>query len=90
MPVASIEVEGSQAVGVTLENGERLEADVIVANADLPYVYSELLPDDGTAARLANKKYTSSALMFYWGLKGGRSAACSGASVIKPSSTAQP
>jgi phytoene desaturase len=75
MPVARIEVEGSRAVGVTLENGERLEADVVIANADLPYVYAELLPDDGTAARLANKKYTSSALMFYWGLKGERSAA---------------
>ncbi len=75
MPVARIDVEGSRAVGVTLENGERLEADVVVANADLPYVYAELLPDDGTAARLANKKYTSSALMFYWGLKGERSAA---------------
>ena len=74
-PVARIEVEGSRAVGVTLADGMRLPADIVVANADLPYVYAELLPDDGTAARLASKKYTSSALMFYWGLKGARPAA---------------
>jgi phytoene desaturase len=74
-PVARIEVGGSRAVGVTLADGMRLTADVFVANADLPYVYAELLPDDGTAARLASKKYTSSALMFYWGLKDARPAA---------------
>lgn len=72
-PVLSIDVDGSIATGVTLENKEKLKADIIVANADLPYVYSSLLPNDGTANKLAKKKYTSSALMFYWGIKGGRS-----------------
>jgi phytoene desaturase len=72
-PVSQIEVEGSRASGVTLESGERLEADVIIANADLPYVYSELLPEDRYTARLARKRYSSSALMFYWGVKGKRS-----------------
>ncbi|MFC1713328.1 phytoene desaturase family protein [Candidatus Poribacteria bacterium] len=72
-PVSSIDVDGSQAKGVTLEDGRSLTADVVVANADLPYVYSELLPDDGTAKRLRNKKYSSSAIMFYWGIKGERS-----------------
>jgi phytoene desaturase len=28
------------------------------------------LPDDGTAAKLDRKRYTSATLMFYWGLKG--------------------
>lgn len=69
-PVASIEVEGERATGVVLEDGNRLEADVIVANADLPYVYRHLLPDDGTARRLDRMKYTSSAIMFYWGVEG--------------------
>ncbi len=59
--------------GVTLENKEKLKADIVIANADLPYVYSKLLPDDGTADKLAKKKYTSSAIMFYWGIKGERS-----------------
>ncbi len=69
-PVASINVEGNRATGVTLTDGERVSADIIVANADLPYVYDELLPDDGSAARLKKMKYTSSALMFYWGVRG--------------------
>lgn len=74
-PVARINIEGNRATGVTLADGERLGADVIVANADLPYVYAQLLPDDGSAAKLARKRYTSSTLMFYWGIKGERSAA---------------
>ena len=58
---------------MTLADGKQLKADIVIANADLPYVYSELLPDDGSAARLAKKRFTSSALMFYWGVKGERS-----------------
>ena len=72
-PVSRIDIEGSRAVGVTLEDGGHLKADIIVANADLPYVYSELLPHDGTVKSLEKKKYSSSALMFYWGVKGDRS-----------------
>ena len=72
-PVARINVAGGRAEGVTLENGITVKADVVVANADLPYVYSSLLPDDSTAARLSRRKYTSSALMFYWGVKGEKS-----------------
>lgn len=67
--VARIDVAGARAIGVTLAAGERLRADAVVANADLPYVYAQLLPDDGTARRLADKKYTSSALMFYWAVR---------------------
>ncbi|HTX91658.1 MAG TPA: phytoene desaturase family protein [Anaerolineales bacterium] len=73
LAVSKINVEGSRATGVTLEDGNVMSAEVVVANADLPYAYSNLLPDDGSAARLARKKYTSSALMFYWGVKGERS-----------------
>lgn len=67
-PVAKIEVVGNRAEGVLLEDGRRLNADLVLANADLPYVYSELLPDQGLARKMEAKKYTSSALMFYWGV----------------------
>lgn len=73
VPVAHIDVDAGRASGVTLADGERLTADIVIANADLPYVYAQLLPDDGTAARLAVKRYSSSALMFYWGVRGARS-----------------
>jgi len=72
-PVKQINVEGRKTTGITLEDGSRIPADIVIANADLPYVYDQLLPDDGTAARLSQKKYTSSTLMFYWGVKGERS-----------------
>jgi phytoene desaturase len=71
-PVARIDIAGERATGVTLDDGTRVKADLVVANADLPYVYQHLLPDDGSAAKLARKKYTSSALMFYWGVSGER------------------
>jgi phytoene desaturase len=71
--VRGIQVNGRRAEGVSLEDGTFVKADVVVANADLPYVYSNLLPDDGSAERLARKKFTSSALMFYWGVQGEKS-----------------
>jgi phytoene desaturase len=71
--VKSIDIEGGKAAGITLEGGERMKADLVIANADLPYVYKELLPEDGSAQKLFMKKYTSSALMFYWGVKGPKS-----------------
>ena len=67
-PVVQINVDGRRATGVTLADGRQIRADVVVANADLPYVYHTLLPDDGTAQRLERKKYGCSAVMFYWSL----------------------
>jgi phytoene desaturase len=67
-PVQRIEVEGNRATGVVLEDGSLLTAEVIIANADLPYVYSQLLPDKAAAERLERLRYTCSAIMFYWGV----------------------
>jgi len=67
-PVEKILVEGGRATGVTLAGGRSLPADVVVANADLGYVYRSLLPDDGTAGRIDKMEYGCSTIMFYWGL----------------------
>ncbi|HEV8190906.1 MAG TPA: phytoene desaturase family protein [Ktedonobacterales bacterium] len=67
-PVSRIEVDGTRAHGVVLADGRRLEADVIVANADLPYVYEHLLPPDALATRLAHKQYSCSTVSFFWGV----------------------
>jgi phytoene desaturase len=67
-PVKQIEVDRSRATGVILQDGSHLSADLIVANADLPYVYRHLLPDKADADRLERLKYTCSAIMFYWGM----------------------
>jgi phytoene desaturase len=67
-PVARIDCAGRRAEGVTLADGRQMHADVVVANADLPYVYSSLLPHDGMASRLQRKRYSCSTIMFYWGV----------------------
>ncbi len=67
-PVDRILIEGQRAAGVILKDGRRMQADVVVANADLPYVYRHLLPEDGNRKRFSKKKHGCSALVFYWGL----------------------
>jgi phytoene desaturase len=68
-PVARILVDGKRTSGVELAGGERVEADVVLANADLPYVYEHLLPRNESAIkRLNSLKYTCSTLMFFWGV----------------------
>jgi phytoene desaturase len=67
-PVEKILVNGNLVSGVELADGQRINADIVVANADLGYVYRQLLPDDGEASRIDHKEYGCSTLMFYWGL----------------------
>ncbi len=67
-PVEEILIENDRATGVRLVDGSNLAADIIIANADLPYVYNHLLPKNKEGERLEGKKYTCSAIMFYWGV----------------------
>ncbi len=67
-PVEKILVKGDRATGVLLSAGQNLQADIVIANADLGYVYRQLLPRDGMAARIDRKEYGCSTVMFYWGL----------------------
>ena len=66
--VERIDVNGTYARGVILADGHRLDADAILANADLPYVYQDLLPKDGLADQLARKRFSCSAISFFWGV----------------------
>jgi phytoene desaturase (3,4-didehydrolycopene-forming) len=65
--VERIALNGNSARGVMV-NGQLLEADAVLANADLPYVYHNLLPQDGQAKTLSHKKYSCSVISFFWGL----------------------
>ena len=67
-PVGKIRVNQHEAIGITLEDGTEINADVIVANADLPYVYRKLLPDKRKSAKIDKLKYSCSALCYHWGL----------------------
>jgi len=66
-PVRRIEIEGGRASGVVLD-GRLLPADVVVANADLPYVYRRLLPDRAAAEAMGRKTFSGSTISFFWGL----------------------
>ena len=68
MPVDKITVEKDKARSIILENGDEIKAGIIVANADLPYVYRELLPDKKRSARIDGLKYSCSAISFHWAL----------------------
>jgi phytoene desaturase len=66
--VERIDVNTMHARGVLLADGSRLDANVVLANADLPYVYQKLLPQDGMAKALTRKQYSCSAISFFWGV----------------------
>ncbi len=67
-PVKNIRVTGRKADSVILEDGSEIRADIIIANADLPYVYRKLLPDRRKSRRLDRMKYSCSAICYHWGL----------------------
>lgn len=67
-PVSSVIVNRNRSEGVILEDGREIKADMVVANADLPYVYRNLLPDKKESRRLDKMNYSCSAICFHWAL----------------------
>jgi phytoene desaturase len=66
--VSRIEIKEKKAEGIILTDGTKVKADIIVANADLPFVYRKLLPDKRKSAHIDRMKYSCSAICFHWGL----------------------
>ena len=66
--VGRIDTNATHARGVRLADGGRLDADVVLANADLPYVYQNLLPQDGMVKALSRKRFSCSVISFFWGM----------------------
>jgi len=69
-PVSKISLSDDQkrATGVVLANGEKLEADVVLVNADLIYSYNNLLPESPYAKKLLTKPASCSSISFYWSM----------------------
>ena len=67
-PVAKIQTDGDHVNGMILQNGQTVMADLVIANADLPYVYRELLPDKRKSNRIEKLRYSCSAIVIHWGL----------------------
>jgi phytoene desaturase len=66
--VEKISVNGNRAQAVELDDQQRMEADVILANADLPYVYRDLLPQDNFSEKISRKRFSCSVVSFFWGV----------------------
>lgn len=68
-PVKEVNFQGKTATGVTLENGEVLEADHVVMNADYAHAMVTLMNGHSKEpAEMAGKKFSCSAFMLYLGL----------------------
>ncbi|KAL3420038.1 phytoene dehydrogenase [Phlyctema vagabunda] len=65
--------DGKSATGVLLSSGEKLEADIVVVNADLVYAYNNLFPTSTASTKsyaksLQKRDGSCSSISFYWGL----------------------
>jgi len=69
--VKRILVENGRAAGVELADGERINADIVVSNADAAWTYKHLVPDTKrrtwTDRKLARAKYSMSLFVWYFG-----------------------
>ena len=66
--VEEIVLNNKQVVGVRTSEGV-LEANHVVTNMDIYYTYEKLLPKQPKPKRILKQERSSSALIFYWGIK---------------------
>ncbi|OJF15532.1 phytoene desaturase family protein [Couchioplanes caeruleus] len=62
--VARVETAGGRATGVVTDSGERIAADVVVLNPDLPVAFRDLLPP---SARPRKLRYSPSCVVLHLG-----------------------
>lgn len=67
--VARILCRNRAVHGIRLQSGEEIKADVVVSNMDIVPTYRFLMPDIPPPFRTLNQERSSSALIFYWGIK---------------------
>jgi phytoene desaturase len=71
--VKRIEVEGGHATGVTLASGERIDADIVVSNADTSWTYRHLVEPQHrrhwTDRRIDGGRHSMSLFVWYFGTR---------------------
>lgn len=67
-PVERIIRYNKQVQGVVV-NGKNITASVVVSNVDVYFTYLRLLNDQAAAQKIGKQERSSSALIFYWGIK---------------------
>lgn len=65
-----IEVTDDRATAVVTADGERIRADAVIVNADLPVAYRELLPARYTPRRVRKLTYSPSCFLLHIGSTG--------------------
>jgi phytoene desaturase len=65
--VTQVELSGQRAVAVHTRAGERIAADVVVLNPDLPVAWRELLAPSRRPRRLGRQRYSPSCLLMLAG-----------------------
>ncbi|WP_343605470.1 1-hydroxycarotenoid 3,4-desaturase CrtD [Fluviicola sp.] len=66
--VTAIETDRKKVKGVTTEK-EFYPADVVISNCDVKQSYRQLIPAQKAPQKTMNQEPSSSALIFYWGIK---------------------
>lgn len=67
-PVEKIETEQNKVKGV-YSGGHLFLSDIVVSDADMHVLYKKLLPATYTPKKLLEQEKSSSAYVFYWGIK---------------------
>lgn len=66
--VEEIIVKNKKAIGIKVD-GNFLASDVVVSNMDVYFTYKKLLKDENQPKKILKQERSSSALIFYWGVK---------------------
>jgi phytoene desaturase len=66
--VEQIKTNNKEVIGVKV-NGETITADLVVSNMDVYFTYKKLLKDEQQPQKILKQERSSSALIFYWGIK---------------------
>ena len=66
--VEKITTSGNQVSGI-VSNGQQFDANYVISNMDIYYSYSKLLKDHKIPESVSSSERSSSALIFYWGVK---------------------
>ena len=69
--VTHVEVAGGRARAVHTADGERIPADAVVLNPDLPVAYRDLLPPGAAPRRLARLRWSPSCVVLHVGSRAG-------------------
>ncbi|MFN5226001.1 MAG: 1-hydroxycarotenoid 3,4-desaturase CrtD [Bacteroidota bacterium] len=67
-PVTRIEITNGRATGICCGD-EKYAADVVVSNVDVYFTYLRLLQQPAMAKRILRQERSSSAMIFYWGIR---------------------